>query len=448
MKELNKILKHHVDKHESEVDPQEIWEGILKKQEPKRRKGWFYLFPLIALVGISFFLFNNLNESGSYTPSSEMTNTPQSSSTQKAEAAAAISEKTINEVKSKKAQVLTNASNTDPKTKALTKSSAPSTTTTSNSITITEANKLNTSIHTLTKYDHASSVETKSVDAHFAIKKEINSQKSFIKNLLTLPVINQNIFDEKELDLQASYTEPSAPIVKNKRWLAIAMTTGSGLVNKSILPSNLLSQEQVAVRQQSETPLEAISGQVQLELGLSKSFSIRSGINYLRLSEKFEWTDTYLSDASGNILSTLQNDNEGNPIVNVTALANPSQLHYSVESKVIHYNTHNFVDVPLTLAYNVRWKKMRASLYGGGALNIMMSSEGKYLNTSSLVEQYGTSNFSSRLSYLAGMNIDVPFCNRLALRAGLNYETRKVQNHGLHARYEAIRADLGLAYRL
>lgn len=466
MKELNKILKHHVDKHESEVDPQEIWEGILKKQEPKKKRGWFFLFPLIALVGVSFFLFTSLYDNSSYAPVSETTPAPQplSSLSDKSEASVinskAVTIDNIAENNTVVSEVIETSNITneaavtiiDEQEKDYISNANQTNTlrakTFSSSITTTTFNKPKTLLQSAKGNYKTTSPITKGINSHFAIKKDLNSQILLIENLFTLPIIRRNIFTERKIEGLPSYADPIAPTVVNEKLIRLAVTTGVGIMNKSFLQSDILSSEHLLARQESEIALEAIRGQLQVELGITNSLSLRSGVKYLRLNEKFDWIDTYLTDDSGNILSTLNDDTEGNPIVNVSAIANPNVLHYSVENQVIHYNSHHLVDIPLVLAYNMRWRNIRASLYGGGSVNVLSASKGKYLDTNMLIADYSGRELTSRVGYLGGLSIDLPIYERVALRVALDYETRKTQNLGLYARYKSMVGSLGIAYKL
>ena len=58
---FNKHIKDHVERHEYDVDPQEIWEGILAKEEPKPKSYlWLFLFPIaIGFIVTSSWLTHN-----------------------------------------------------------------------------------------------------------------------------------------------------------------------------------------------------------------------------------------------------------------------------------------------------------------------------------------------------------------------------------------------------
>ena len=65
--QFNKHIKDHVERHEYDIDPQEIWDGILAKEKPDSRGYfWMFLFPIaIGFLAISTWLSHETLNSGS-----------------------------------------------------------------------------------------------------------------------------------------------------------------------------------------------------------------------------------------------------------------------------------------------------------------------------------------------------------------------------------------------
>ncbi len=446
MKELNKILEHHVSIHESEVDPQEIWEGILEKQKPTKRRRFLFYFkmflPIVLLVGLSPFILTDEDQADIAMLQPVENHTPVSEYQRTANPLSSIKEKTAQHL----------GVSTSTKTVSTTELNVASASTNEYKEATTVNESLSTSELKISNFTSPfRQVKTPVSNQKNTIQiSAINSNSNFATKKISRPKLNLPLLPILISPFKNfEQTIPSKEIVVNRTFnqatLTLGLTGGMGYIHSHSSIQNPASTY-LAARSDSEKPLEAINVNLEAMLLLPSSWSLGTGLRYSRLSEELDWTDKYLTDSAGNILSTIETDTEGNSISDFSS-ANQNELLYSDEIRSVHYNSHYFIDLPISLGYEKILGRIRTNIFAGTAFNVLSRSEGRYLNQDLLISEYGMdSKLKASLSYRAGFQMQFPLANRLAFLSRLEYENRKFTHLGYYKRYSTISLNIGMNY--
>ena len=169
-------------------------------------------------------------------------------------------------------------------------------------------------------------------------------------------------------------------------------------------------------RLNSETPLENI--QIGLLAGVHHhtGFNVMSGLQYTRITERFENTVTVVSrDSVPGIIRLIVLPNgdtireEGQvPVVTTTT------------TRKKYYNRYNLIDIPLLLGYEKEINNLRLGLQAGVFANIRLSTEGRIFDEESLLvdigsEQNNIFKTSVGLSYYLSFSVGYEMASGITL---------------------------------
>ncbi len=454
---FNKHIKDHVERHEYDVDPQEIWEGILAKEKPKsRRYFWMLLFPFgIGLLAITTWLSHE-----NLTPSTTFSN---SNDTNQVELS--VQDKVLSnynkivtlEREPKTTEIITEISSEQPASKQPPNSSIARQEKISSYFSSSKKSNLNShsvldhstiekselSTNTIKPTQHQiSSISKETKSPSRLAEKPLLAELEQVKELIALQnIINLPPGLSYKRTAPVSHSRPylvqdqsqiSVASSKQNRW-SLGINAGYGFVGKSIVSSS--NESEAFDRSTTETPVELFSSELLVTYDISNNWSISSGINYQRVYEKFEWSGTFFEDHNGAIFQDVEN---------FTSIA-----FEKVEQTTSIYNQYNYVDIPLYLTYSPRlYRKLRPALFAGLSANVINYNEGTILNQVSLpLSLSDTKNLQVGLKYVVGAAIEFPITEYLGLQLRGLYSLRNNSQRDLSLRYDYQEINLGITYK-
>ncbi len=445
-------IKNHVDRHEYDVDPQEIWDGILAKQKPQRkRKIWLFLIPL-ALGGLMVLLWitNDISPSLN-TSTSERQLEIKTSTTSVLDNSAGINTRT--EVSSSKKQT-SNLMPVDGKEsvgRQIDKSIPIDT-----DVTTTPSRQINKEIvrellFTNKKisipYENSirvNQVAGKNLETLASNNLKPQSELVFL-TIAELATTDNNLSFKRPIP--TLYLQPSLPestpkeikIQSKGRWSA-ALTGGYGLFNKSIISAS--NQEEAYQRNETERTVDIFTSNFLLNYDLNPSWTISTGVIYQKAYETFHWSGTYFEDSNGNVISNQEEFTE-----NFNAISY-EKVERNIESS---YNSYEYIDLPLHVSYHPQLNmKLRTAITASVNANILNTNNGYVVNSQNIPVRLGTvqDEIGIGLRYGLGLSMMLPVSERLGLQLNGLYSFRTNTQRDLTLRYDYQEINLGINYKI
>jgi len=364
------IIRDHVDRHEYDIDPQEIWEGINKKTKKDKFGYWVWPLGMALVLFFSVSLFSVMDEA---TDSSKDNSSPISSlDLVKAETVEAPVQVTTNDLISKTNKTSTT---TDSKPEFVSVASQKEIIKTINNDNLKENNLFQTTLeHKNTSISTADSrvyLEKRNaiLSSQSKVQEAIGSRSFHILNPLALLAIhNVSIPNERHQELGMTYSKfvPSIEPLSNSRW-AFSVRSGLSLINRNI--EAISNQEMQNLISSTEQPYSNTNSELLIHYGISDNLSVSSGLSYQKMVDLFKWNGVLLTDGQGEILS-LYDESIGLP-------ANFTGLYYeSIDRNITHYNQVMMIDLPINLEYAITTWKLKPVLSIGAAFSLHNTSSG------------------------------------------------------------------------
>lgn len=434
---LKDIFKQHVDYHESPVDPNEIWEGIVKKrQEPKRRRILFFL-PFVGLLLIAGLLYmNGLQSIDNHTTdslthnSAEIISSTQESIQAKPEVLIAKETETPTKEKSKINSVSTGFN-------TLTTLSKTNEETTTNSQTERKTSTTSTTLRTNNTSNEFVAISSKStiIEKSELIKREI---QSLIPEASLLNLRINSYHQPVELNRKI------IPLQKKKRRPSISLEFAAAMLSKSLHSVDAALLSLADDKQSYEKPIDSYSTRISFNLPVINNFSVNLGLGYTRMYEKFDWSGTYMRNEFGDILPIESYDSEGTPLFNYT-----TGIYFEeVNNNISYFNKYEIFDLPISFSYDIQtFNKLDLRFTAGYSLILNDKFEG-YLFTeqnvpTKLENLNNNPSFSS--SPFAQVNLSYPIFNNTTVNCGIDFRYRRMAERTTAWNYRSLGAFLGLS---
>ena len=294
------IIRDHVDSHEYDLDPQEIWDGINQKRK-KKRGFWVWTFRGLGVGLLALALFalvgESMEEQVLSMPVSELntSSVEMPSSTQ----AVTTDEQVMDSVSPFAEQPLAGES-------------------TSGKLLNNKLQKSQTSKANLLEKDQGVNQGGNYTPASFVKKSELQIQSNKIakkKIQFDVPTIEQLVpmahlsaqsiglpyRQRSRLHLEnAKYTEIINPMVQ-PMW-ALTLTSGYSLMDRN-LSSTSVDQGSLDRVLDSEEASFALNNEFLVHYSFSNNFKISSGLSYQKVVTLFDWNGVLLMDSDGDVLS-------------------------------------------------------------------------------------------------------------------------------------------------
>ncbi len=405
-------IKNELFEFEMPVDAAEIWSGVEEKLygKKKRKSAWWLWwggFSLLLLLSGSMVLFNHYFKSEiRNNPSDNITSIP---NLNKNTSPLEILNNT--DLKSKNTSSTTIASNLSPKT-SLSTSQHPS-------VSIAAAQKsslnqnsssqpLSTSQHTVTHKKSTSVVQSNAIHhmpnnipplsestATTNMKKswpsfpglptflsELIPSYSWDKSLIYV-LLTQMLYAKEDENVDSRKSDLKLNTKTHSR-ISYALSTqlGYGFIHRQ-LTADLTYQPYLELRNTTESELEALQAQVNVDFVIKKNGLFSAGVDYTRINEQMNYSYTgYRENALQDTTIIYLKDNTRSISISNRGVAYDSAFHT--------YNAHEFLNVSLKGGYQWSLKKWKFSLVAGAKYGIFQSSKGYQVNTKKRVQSFDT----------------------------------------------------------
>jgi len=417
--DIDDLIKKHVNGHEADIDPNEIWAGIKAKQNAKprkRRKGLLYV-------------------------------------KQGEQQLASHTQKTTTNIDKSTIVLNTNTNNSKPAEKTLItekkKSALSSVATTSQSkILENSIRQLQPSVPNSANAKVSTDIETESSMRSALLDKgtEIKEGK---QSAIMISASNEKLLPLQAIDLIATdllayHSDPMdadyvTPLVfRKKKWLFTAAMGYSRILGRTI--SGAGSQEQTVYRNDSENVLDALSGSLLLSYRINDKFSFSSGLHYQKDYELFEWMGSYVEDSQGAAV-TADSQSE--------VPSSFRDTYYGVQRTSRIYNQYSYYGIPVFLKYNFGNSRIRTAIQAGITANVHKSFNGVILNQDGLPVELSTleDEFKIGLKYSCALAMDIPVYRSWSVHSSLGYSYRKNTQRDLNLSYNYLDLRLGLQHQ-
>lgn len=153
----------------------------------------------------------------------------------------------------------------------------------------------------------------------------------------------------------------------------LSIYSGIGISKK-----DLTSQDTIyaALRNSTESALEHFNITADLQYRLDKNWSIGTGIDYLSLTEKFEWTGSYQETKNGMYIDTIFYSTQ----IDSTVSFSSGTYTATIKRNMKKYNRYQFINIPISLQYHFKVNEHGFNIQPGVLFNIAYKAKGDYLN--------------------------------------------------------------------
>lgn len=459
--ELKKHLRKHVDEHQYDIDPQEIWDGILQKEAKRKRRPLYWLLPLLGLVAMVWFTVTTINHDQVLNTEQLLGNlqSPQNeaivTTEDKAEPVMATIENTetftdLTAVANTDAEVTSSAFVSPIKKESFNTSQSNFSTTSITSSSATTSSTTTTSNQFFNDTRLGESPSSKE-NAITPVDEEEIQQPPLARQLSPLASVSSYLAydtDRFSYDLMSHII----PLRKGKR-MTLRLLGGVGTVSNQISPvvpdPGQANAYQSELRRSANSAQFAYNGRVMMDIEISKGFFLGAGISYEKVIERFLLDGNYIVDAQGNLVTETILDTEGSTAVNFNSESNTEEYYVSIDRSIDSYNGYEYVDIPLQLGYAYSFGRWTPSVFVGTSLNVMSKNTGYLYGSDGIPTTYADTDkpFQIGLRYHGGIGVDFQLCRQMVMTLGLDFSHRRRENHGVVSQYQVLGSHLGLGYQ-
>ena len=258
-------------------------------------------------------------------------------------------------------------------------------------------------------------------------------------------------YDNSEM-LDHSVPIPVSSSQMNK-W-SIIVSTGALLYQKNLYSPNDELGSFVETKKNSERELFGVSASILADYKVKPGLSLRAGMNYISLYERFDYKVTENSEEirfSENAYSYARSDGT------VQTFGGDVPFQILNERRVGHTNQHNMLNFMMEASLSKQIKKLKTEVKSGFSVTLDQSSNGKSLDT-----QLDVIEYNSKHSELYGLRNAATYCilvqdwkshssRRISFRSEMNYNVGlnpTNQSSDVYSQtYNMLGANVGLKYQ-
>ena len=464
-KELRKVIHNSFEDHETEINVNEIWDGIQEKRNKKKRRVipiWFIgvlgSFIILTIIGISLnkgVIDNKTHiqtalDSDSLNAKNNEGNLNHNRIEQSELLVDTESDITNNETNYSKPQTIKlNTEKENNITNPVIESGENKKITSNTNSNEIGANKTNLS----SKLNNELQLNNDVISRTLSNEATISESNPFYKvskdyiDLLS-PISAQINFEiEKPLlvfkdnILQRDQNISTDNLKYSK--LQLSLVGGAAMASRDA--SSATNALYFSNRTNAENPLEKLSLKLHLSYNITKSFCIFSGLDLHVLNEKFIWNSQYLADIN-NIIVSQVNEVNGAEVFNFT----DTYYYQKVERDIQVYNQFILLDVPVGIKYSLIKNNWTVSGFAGVGLNLGSWFEGYTLDINNIPLKIDDSNMEEKfgVNYFMGLEGAYSITNKIQLISQINLDFRRKQEIHIESKYRFFGAHIGIGIKL
>ena len=442
------IIRDHVDRHEYDIDPQDIWNGINKKSKKDKVGFWVWPVGLAVLLLVSYSLHAVFSEDEaltnySYSELSASDKTPlitksldspliekQNPTSTKDRISPLVSQK--EEVKDKSVRKTATQNQTPSYSKQLEHNRAIVNPLGKN---MAESNDSNIELE--------KRIIKSTRQSNFLVKQSLQSTSVnaiYLNSLNYLEPKGSHLLYDRDQTFDFNFAE-LAPIIKpTYSKLAFSLSAGLSTVNRDLGASD---PDIINLIESSEEPYSTRHNDFLIHYGLTNNFRISTGVSHQKIVTLFDWTGVLLRDNQGVVIGHF-NEADGLP-------AGFTELFYeSIDRRIRQYNGATLVDLPVNLEYAFADYKLRPILSIGAAFNVYNSVEGYRLDAEGLPQYLADIEDKAQIGirYSASLSLHYPLTPSIAIFGDVGGSMRTIESQDLSTKYQWLDFGVGLKYKL
>ena len=477
-----KIIQDHVQSHEYDIDPLEIWSGIEAKQ--KKRKGFFWitglgilLLSLVIFLGIQYSPGNdkvtenkaeNLLE---ITPTTTIAtnNEPQPETNENL--AKTSSSSAINKTK-KNSDLPTSKLNNNTEKTSQSFNNIPvqklnkEIQTTSNAQSIAQTNndprKDNTKRVTTNRSnntDVGNKSNTSRIDSNLPstlseIKPDLTELETSIgkvrESMIALSTLKQNLnlFEVQQSQVKVTDSSidsdferfPWIGLEDQKKFrplFSISALQSVAFYQKQTTSNQGVNPSYIEARNAAEMPLERFGSTLLMNVELTNWLTISTGVEYQKINEQFNWEGSYIIDENDNIIG---------PVPAVETLTEEDKVRI-VERDMEIFNKHELVNVPIQLSLHHNFKSITYGAYGRASINVWNITEGASLDERLYPIDLASLQTQFMTQWSGGFFAEIPVFKSWKLQAAFGLNQTKAQETFTTNSYNFKEFTLGIKHQ-
>lgn len=487
-----KILQDHVQSHEYDIDPLDIWSGIEAKQKKKKRKGFFWIgglgLLLVSVVTIlavqlssdtenivdntpteNFENKTNVDNTSTESPvtsdatiinkspliNKEGVGNDQASNIINSTQESGVPASEIIEKQKISSQSKINSSSTKLRSdnssiKSLNQSYANTSISKANSTreianNIKETGPINTPASSidskvtskildlqpdLSELEKSISEVRESMTAFSAIKKDLNLFEIDEKLLV---ISDSNVDSDFERNSWVDLSEE----IKYAPLFTITALQSVSFFDKQVTSNLGVEQDYANARAAVEMPLEKVGTTLLLNVELTNWLTLSTGVEYQKINEQFNWEGSYIIDEDDNIIG---------PVPDIETLTEEDKIRI-VDRDMEIFNTYTLVNVPIQLSLHHNFKSIDYGVYGRASINVWNQTEGASLDQRLYPIELASLQAQVNTQWSAGFFTEIPIFRAWKLHAAVGLKQASIQETLTTNTYNFKDLSLGLKYQ-
>ena len=446
---MNDDLKNKLDNFAYEdVNPQEIWDGILAKQNDKNRIVFkpFWIF-VIGLIIVPITLYYTLSTTSDAIDAHANKNVDvhQMAQTNLSTPNKIISS-TTKETNFNHENLTTTRSTRQPSSSKILDSNS-----TKSSFHKTDFNVVRqTALPITNRYNLANKFieqQSKLSTEHLHTSNRVRPLLSSLNLLRSSTVVHSLTVLERPM--------PSMPAItildrRSKPVWSISLIGDMSNLQSSLKPldNSTTTQDRIQNLASSSTPQLALDNRLLLGLQFANGLELSTGLAYNQTRELFRYRGSHVEDSNGDIISETVFDENGLLIADFSNTSNTQDLFQSIERNVEVVNLYHFVDVPLQLGYNYRLGQFQAGIYGALAVNIYNNNQGFDINEFGVPIRFEEISLTPHISprMYGGVSLGYQLIDGIGFSLGLEYSQRNIRFNNIATKQQTLGGTLGMKW--
>lgn len=442
MNTFDNKIKEVINKYNSDIDPNEIWEGIQNKRYTKKKKRRFAFIIIAAsillLFTISIFILKNTTKVNTLDTLNDNIIVENKNS---------LNANTIDKNISNKINLTVN-SNLDDKIVSNKSNEREELINDFQNIINTTNQNLNL------KTDKSKSENKKNLVAENNKETRNQRENKINKNILFLKL--SKVINPLKHSHQLAYN------FKQKTYIVEFRTKSNPSIELDIAANYILKQYSLldkksvlfmANKKENENSLEAFDVTFLIQKTISKNFSIYTGLNYGQIDSKLDFA--YKESKTEEVETVTKMI--VNSIKDTTSVYERAMIksYYDVNEKI--YNYRKYLRIPILLAYHGKITGISYEIRSGIDLNILTSNKGRAITPKGNTSLISATNINLEKKKTLGdfhfdLRFDIPISKNMILTYGpqykLNLESLMQISSGFSQYNHSLGFNIGMKYKL
>ncbi len=212
--------------------------------------------------------------------------------------------------------------------------------------------------------------------------------------------------------------------------------------------SSQFSSDYLSLRNETESPLEAIESILRLEFSKWNNLSLEIGLEHKRINERFKWSGTYIQDEEGEYLESITWVSPDSMEQNFSTAIIPHLVDRNMEI----YNATDLWGIPVGAKYRIRSGKLGLNTFVGVTYYFSSSVGGYVLNESIVPISARSTSFSPGLMFKGEMGLNYKVSEKWHIESRIGYQAMTtssiISDKDLSKSYHLVGVNIGLTCKM